>query len=191
MCSTLSHNITAPCLQAPCLGGCEPGEVEEGTGWDIFDDERQAQGRPWEAAGAGGISGGDCQLRPAWKICTKPPSVQLESLTAETKMSIKEKHLRFLWGACHPQGDGNTSLGRIHFHCLPERYIHRLPWARPGADQRKSAWSGTGLSTQMCLDGHRRSYYSSQELLVILSSTWRYGCAVSCRNFLPFSPVQT
>ena len=187
---TIAHHITAPDLQAHCWGGCEPGggrKAQVGT----FLMMRQAQGRPWEVAWKGGISGGDCQLGPAWKICTKPPSVQPRSLTAETKMSIKEKHLRSLWGACH-QAEAQEYWLRQNPFPLPARKVHactplRMPW---GWSEKVSV-NGTGLSTQMCLSGHRCSYYSSQELLLNLSSIWGHGCATSCRNLLPFGLVQT
>lgn len=36
---------------APSSGGCEPGGREEGTGWDIFDVERQVERwLEWEAS---------------------------------------------------------------------------------------------------------------------------------------------
>ena len=189
---TTAHHITCctctshynPGSASSLLRRLWTGRREEGTVWDISDDETssgQTLGGGWRG---GGISGGDCQLGPAWKICTKPPSVQSRSLTAETKMSIKEKHLRFLWGACH-QAEAQEYWFRQNPFPLPARKGQaRAPLRMPWGWSEKVSVSGTGLSTQMCLVGHRCFYYSSQELLLTLSSVWRHGCAISCRNFL-------
>ena len=132
-------HITAPDLQAHCWGGCEPGggrKAQAGT----FLMMRQAQGRPWEVAGEGGISGGDCQLGPAWKICTNHLLFSSDPWLQRQRCQLK----RSTWDSCEVpvirQRHRNTGVGRIHFHCLPGRDMHALPWGCPGADQRKSAW---------------------------------------------------